>query len=176
MSSELRVDKIVPVDGVPTGGGGGVIQVVFGSTTAQAVRSHPNIGGYDTHVFDTNLSATITPKFTKSKIFVQAFQNYSFVNASSTQMQGNLFICDGNNNIIDGRDIDFDMLRVKNMTAFAGYCPLQLLHSPNTTSAFTYKIRANFYYCEGGSSGQMILQNGNRENTVSTISLMEISA
>ena len=28
MTSELRVDKIVPVDGVPTGGGGGIIQVV----------------------------------------------------------------------------------------------------------------------------------------------------
>ena len=176
MSSELRVDKIVPTDGVPTGGGGGGIQVVFGSTTSQASRTHPSIGGYDTHVFDTNLSATITPKFSTSKIFVQAFQNYSFTNNSSTQMQGNLFICDGNNNIIDGRDIDFDMLRVKNMTAFAAICPLQLLHSPNTTSAFTYKIRANFYYCEGGSSAQMILQNGNRENTVSTISLMEISA
>ena len=25
MSSELRVDKIVPVDGIPTGGGGGTI-------------------------------------------------------------------------------------------------------------------------------------------------------
>ena len=51
MASELRVDKIVPVDGVPTGGGGGVIQVVFGSTTSQASRTHPSIGGYDTHVF-----------------------------------------------------------------------------------------------------------------------------
>ena len=28
MASELRVDRIVPVDGVPTGGGGGIIQVV----------------------------------------------------------------------------------------------------------------------------------------------------
>ena len=28
MSSELRVDKIIPTAGVPTGGGGGVIQVV----------------------------------------------------------------------------------------------------------------------------------------------------
>ena len=27
MASELRVDKIVPVDGVPTGGGGGIIQI-----------------------------------------------------------------------------------------------------------------------------------------------------
>ena len=182
MASELRVDKIVPVDGVPSGsgymgnGGGGIIQIVYGSTFSQAARTHPNIGGYDTHIFDTNLSATITPKFSTSKIFVQAFQNYSFTNNSSTQMQGNLYICDGNNNILDGRDIDFDMLRVKNMTAFAGICPLQLLHSPNTTSAFTYKIRANFYYCEGGSSGQMICQNGNRNNTVSTITLMEVSA
>ena len=162
----------VPLQKMPSGS---VLQVVFGSTTTEASRTHPSIGGYDTHVFDTNLSATITPKFTKSKIFVQAFQNYSFVNASSTQMQGNLFICDGDNNILDGRDIDFDMLRVKNQTAFAAICPLQLLHSPNTTSAFTYKIRANFYYVEGGSSATMIVQNGSRENTVSTISLMEIA-
>ena len=28
MSSELRVDKIIPTAGVPTGGAGGVIQVV----------------------------------------------------------------------------------------------------------------------------------------------------
>ena len=29
MASELRVDKIIPTAGVPTGGGGGIIQVVF---------------------------------------------------------------------------------------------------------------------------------------------------
>ena len=27
MASELRVDKIIPTTGVPTGGGGGIIQV-----------------------------------------------------------------------------------------------------------------------------------------------------
>ena len=27
MSSQLRVDKIVPVDGAPTGGGGGIAQI-----------------------------------------------------------------------------------------------------------------------------------------------------
>ena len=27
MSSELRVDKIIPTAGVPTGGGGGIIQI-----------------------------------------------------------------------------------------------------------------------------------------------------
>ena len=33
MASQLRVDKIVPVDGVPTGGGGGIIQVVHSTAT-----------------------------------------------------------------------------------------------------------------------------------------------
>ena len=28
MASQLRVDKIVPVDGVPSGGGGGIVQVI----------------------------------------------------------------------------------------------------------------------------------------------------
>ena len=32
MTSQLRVDKIVPVDGAPTGGGGGIIQVKTNST------------------------------------------------------------------------------------------------------------------------------------------------
>ena len=182
MSSELRVDKIIPTAGVPSGsgymanGGGGIIQIVYGSTFSQASRTHSNIGGTETFIFDTNLSATITPKFSTSKIFVQAFQNYMFYNDSSTEMQGNLYICDGSNNILDGRDQDYDMLRVKNMSAFSSICPLQLLHSPNTTSAFTYKIRANFYFCAGGSGATMMCQNGNRNNAVSTISLMEVSA
>ena len=28
MASQLRVDKIVPVDGAPTSGGGGIVQIV----------------------------------------------------------------------------------------------------------------------------------------------------
>ncbi len=32
MASHLRVDKIEPVNGVPTGGGGGIVQVLQGST------------------------------------------------------------------------------------------------------------------------------------------------
>ena len=62
MSSELRVDKIVPVDGVPTGGGGGIVQVQMGVTTAQTITT----GGWDA----TALSVTITPKFSTSKILL----------------------------------------------------------------------------------------------------------
>ena len=33
MASELRVDKIIPTTGVPTNGGGGIIQTVYSTST-----------------------------------------------------------------------------------------------------------------------------------------------
>ena len=62
MSSELRVDKIIPTGGVPTGGGGGVIQVVqklFTSTFISNVYPYTDVTGF---------TADITPKFSTSKI------------------------------------------------------------------------------------------------------------
>ena len=62
MSSELRVDKIIPTGGVPTGGGGGVIQVVqklFTSTFTSSVYAYADVTGF---------SVDITPKFSTSKI------------------------------------------------------------------------------------------------------------
>ena len=66
MASQLRVDKIVPVDGVPTGGGGGIIQVV--STTFTGTWS----GSSGSNTFDTitDLNTTITPKFNTSKFLL----------------------------------------------------------------------------------------------------------
>ena len=66
MSSELRVDKIIPVDGVPTGGGGGVIQVVEAATTTEATITNTTASS-PTQIF----SATITPKFSTSKIRIE---------------------------------------------------------------------------------------------------------
>ena len=63
MASELRVDRIVPVDGIPTGGGGGIIQIVQASTTSRVAT------GSNTYQA-TNLSATITPRFSTSKIYI----------------------------------------------------------------------------------------------------------
>ena len=66
MSSELRVDKIVPVDGVPTGGGGGIVQVkqvihsVYVEYNQNAYHAGTSSGG--------NFEITITPKFNTSKI------------------------------------------------------------------------------------------------------------
>ena len=68
MSSELRVDKIVPVDGVPTGGGGGIIQVVS-VTKTDNVSIFVDSEAYHNYD-DASLKVTITPKFATSKILI----------------------------------------------------------------------------------------------------------
>ena len=66
MASELRVDKIIPVNGVPTGGGGGIVQVkhVDFSTTQST--------GTSTTYIDSGLSIDFTPIRSDSKILVRA--------------------------------------------------------------------------------------------------------
>ena len=66
MTSELRVDKIIPTGGVPTGGGGGVIQIVEVGHTTQHVITQTNASSPQ-QIF----SATITPKFSTSKIRIE---------------------------------------------------------------------------------------------------------
>ena len=66
MASELRVDKIVPVDGVPSGGGGGVIQIVEVGHTTEHTITQTNSSSPQ-QIF----SATITPKFSTSKIRIE---------------------------------------------------------------------------------------------------------
>ena len=66
MSSELRVDKIIPVDGVPTSGGGGIVQTVFAENNTIQTFSF-NSSSFSPQ---TVCSASITPKFNTSKILV----------------------------------------------------------------------------------------------------------
>tara|TARA_X000001382_G_C3109423_1_gene159366 strand:+ start:97 stop:705 length:609 start_codon:yes stop_codon:yes gene_type:complete len=63
MTSQIRVDSIVPTTGVPTGGGGGIVQVVQSTKTDTASVTGPTFG-------DVGLSATITPKSSSNKILV----------------------------------------------------------------------------------------------------------
>ena len=69
MASQLRVDKILPVDGAPTGGGGGIIQVVSAINTSATVSidfAAETYNNYD----DASLKVTITPKFSTSKMLI----------------------------------------------------------------------------------------------------------
>ena len=78
MASKLRVDSILPVDGAPTNGGGGIIQVQ--STTKTDTFNMPS---NDTNFHTvTGLSVTITPTRSDSKILVMYDLNWSAQNLS----------------------------------------------------------------------------------------------
>ena len=173
MASQLRVDKIVPVDGVPTGGGGGIIQVVHSSATGE--NSQGNSGTTQNTLTDTGLSATITPKFSTSKVLVLVHQTYQIDNGSNdVQFQINMLLRDGSNNVLHG-GTGYNALRWKTALAASDIYHLNFLHSPNTTSAFTYKMTMNYYYMASGS-GTLKAQRDDQANTQSEMTLMEVSA
>ena len=65
MTSELRVDKIIPTTGAPSNGGGGVIQVV------SVTKTDPYSSTSTSTAEDvTGLTLSITPKFSTSKLLI----------------------------------------------------------------------------------------------------------
>ena len=137
MSSELRVDKIVPTAGVPTGGGGGIIQVVSNMQALGQINS-PN----NTNEFDTGLNCTITPKFNTSKILIMTCQHcitrslsnfYHFLNRGTTHI--------------------FMLEPFVNEDSWTAYnASITFLDSPATTSAVTYKTTAQTPNNSSGSN------------------------
>ena len=168
MSSELRVDKIIPTGGVPTGGGGGIIQVVHATATTGVSQS------YSTNSFaDTGLSASITPKFSTSKILVTGSLSY-YSSTGNGSAEFNFAVCDGSDNILDGTTASTQGYRINEMYVIGGKHPINFLHSPSTTSAFTYKIRMNAK--SANTSGSLYAQINSTGNNISRLTLMEVSA
>ena len=179
MTSQLRVDKIVPIDGVPSGGGGGVIQVVHTEKTDVDFSTTANL---NTKATITGLTATITPKFSTSKVLVM--MNLC-VGASGDTTGGGTILRDSTAIGI----ADASGNRTRNTFGFGVATSSSLwitesvsrtiLDSPNTTSATTYSIKI------GGNGGVTIYinregrNNNNATDTTigsSSLTLMEISA
>ena len=68
--SELRTNRIVPRDGLPSGSSGGIIQVKMGTFTDRFNTTSSTM-------VDTGLSVSITPKFSTSKILVSCYVTHS---------------------------------------------------------------------------------------------------
>jgi len=170
MASELRVDKIVPVDGVPSGGGGGIIQVAESSWSANFTTSSTS------YVDLTSASISITPKFTTSKILIQGSINADFA------------ANDGDLNVVytklirvsDSAEIDEKAFYVGHGASSNGwqYLPLLLNYlafdSPNTTSAVTYKIQVKL--SDANNSATFRNQQINNGVGQSRLVAMEVSA
>ena len=177
MASQLRVDKIVPVDGVPSGGGGGIIQVVQSFKTDTSSSSVQ--GGLLT---DHVLTQSITPKFSTSKVLVEF---HVMCSSSSTMNRLGAVITRGGSPV--GVADDTGDNKTENTVCIVANSvnePYTLsgkfLDSPATTSAVTYGIKIRT-----GTSSTITIQF-NRQGTesdniyimrgTSSLTLSEVSA
>ena len=165
MASELRVDKIIPTDGAPTGGGGGIIQVLQGSTNNRVETSSQSF-------VETNLSATITPKFSTSKIFVMISGDCN-TNADDNEMFMTIYrkIGGGSFSNIGESTYGFACAR-SNADRLHSAVSINYLDSPATTSAVIYKL---YVRKTNQGSGNVEFPVNNGAQAV-FITLMEVSA
>ena len=172
--SELRTNRIVPRDGLPSGSSGGIIQV---KSVVKTDRFNTNSSSF---VDITGLSVTITPTRADSKILFQfhlgTFNNQNNSSRAFVRMvRDSTAICVGD--AATGHECTAAVCSRAsddNYTQFP--VSMQFLDSPSTTSAVTYKLQAS---C--GNDGGTIYLNGagtqdaQGGNTASTITVMEIS-
>ena len=181
MSSELRVDRIIPTDGVPTGGGGGIIQIKQTLKTDSFNRTSQNL------VDITGMSVSITPTRSDSKILVEVHLNFSGDNNMYGQVR---LVRDPGDQTVGGSTAVSGNQRIG---TFGVSTPLgangqykmysaecKILDSPASTSALTYKLQVastntsgnNFYLNRpSNNDNQQYIIGGS-----STITVMEVSA
>lgn len=164
----------LPASALPAGS---ILQVV------SAARTSPFTTASTTLTDVTDLSVSITPASTANDVLVLV--NVSAVLNGATTQFGQLTVTDGSDNIILGaaspgsRSVAFS--QAYNSSAQTGVGDMStysfmLLHSPATTSAFTYKVRAKV-------SGGTMYVNRNVDDSdavarmrgVSTITVMEVA-
>ncbi len=142
MASELRVDKIVPTDGVPTGGGGGIVQVKQAQHSEYVVYTQNSFSaGALANGSTGNYSITITPKYNTSKILLSFTSMYDSYSGQRNYVTIYRSIGGGTaNNIVGGRglvEIWNNDHRIQATTT------AQYLDSPNTTQQITYTVYAS---------------------------------
>lgn len=140
---------------------GSVLQVVnatYGTRTTSASSTFA----------DTGLTASITPKFSTSKILVLADVDGCGKDTNDTYLQ--LRLLRGSTTIID-----FERLAgYINATGrnFVGACSTSYLDSPATTSSTTYKVQ----FASGANNATVYINvDGSGSSPNSTITLMEIA-
>ena len=163
MSSELRVDKIIPTAGVPTGGAGGVIQVVGTMNTTQVSTTTTALGSPT----DSGMSVVITPKFATSKILIMI--NASMRGDGSAHVNA---MIKRNGTLINYSPCVDDGILDYSINAVSSNSSWNFFDSPNSTSALTY----GFFFSRYGGSGTAYFNNNSNHYSCSTMTAMELSA
>ena len=139
-------------------GGGKVLQVVSAEYSAETDNS-------TTTYADTGLTATITPTLSTSKILcmVSLTMGKSADNANNA---ANVQILRGATSILENKQLFYTGTAIWNISQWA----TNILDSPATTSATTYKVQFKQWFNNGARV------RANNDNSKSTIILMEIGA
>jgi len=186
--SQLKVNSIVPVGGAPSGGGGGITQVLTNTTRdAQGSVSLTSDGTlYDI----PNINVTITPSSSSNKI-----QIFFHIMAENSNDDASVFyvvkraISGGGTTLLRGTSTNNRTAILTQGTlvhyssdtdstpAFAQCAGF--LDSPNTSSAITYTVQvgnneqnSTWYYNRTGNTANA----ATREVGLSWITVMEVSA
>ena len=177
MSSELRVDKIIPTSGVPATGGGGIVQVVHGTKSGEVTIT-------TTTFQDTGVTATITPKFNTSKILVIIDQPYHMSRSNNLTSGGfkvlrnSTEIATPNGTGSSGGTSPYACNYSVTGASYIGIIDrwsFMILDEPASTSALVYKVQMA---CGNNSnSGRIRAQYGGTSgDQKGHIALLEISA
>ena len=139
---------------------GQVLQVVNATFTTEVSTSSSTYS-------DVGLTATITPKFTTSKILVLVTHAGSRKQTNTTTLSTRLLRGSTVINYIDDNGGSNGSTTLNNFGGTGG----NFLDSPATTSATTYKTQFASYT----NSAAVVINNANLNNSTSTITLMEIA-
>ena len=169
MTSELRVDKIVPVDGAPSDSGsnplylgaGGVVQTVYAQTRTQQTTTST------TFVDATGLFVDITPKFSTSKMLITV---HTVAQISGSRARFDIHKSTTNSRI-SGHPSDDGTNHSISAFEHANYnhaLHFTIMDTAGTTSNIRYKLQFN----NTGGSTTFI----NASNNVGSLTVMELSA
>ena len=175
--SELRTNRIVPRDGLPSGSAGGIIQV-------RSVTKTDTFSTTSTSLVDVpGLTVTITPTRSDSKILVMV--SIAMGTATANFAYGCLIRGEDRIFVGDTRGNRANMSLMSYDASNSGICNLQSfthMDAPATTSAVTYKMQVR---C--ATSGTTTVNRSQRDtdggsgantydtNQASSITVMEVS-
>ena len=158
--SQLKVNSIVPVGGLPSGANGGIIQVVSAATTSVSSYSVSS-GGVST--LCSGLQPSITPSSNSNNVLISlclsAATSGGGVAVSLFRGSTQIFLADADGN----RQRVSTMQTYENTHQLANVNITFLDTGISTTSATTYGIKLS--HCSGSSQTMYINRDNNNDNS-----------
>jgi len=174
--SELRTNRIVPRDGLPSGSAGGIVQIKQTTVTSSQTFSVA-VGGTSSDV----ISVSITPTRSDNKILVMVSLNvgcqldegvYMTLFKGGSAVTAATGDADGSRQRVTSGSFIYNTNRTTELNK-------TFLDSPATTSSITYSCRIGGSY--NGTTNYYLNRDHNNDNNnrrgrgMSTITVMEVS-